>query len=567
MKRIFGTKKQAPPPPSLTEASEQADVRIQRLDAKISQLDGELRQIRAKLKATKAPGAQNTLKQRAMRILKQKKMYEQQRDQLQSQAFNLEQANFTSQAMQDTVTMVSAMKQANTQMKQQFKAVNLDSIEDLYDDMADLMDEHDMMQDILSRAFQTPEDLDEADLEAELDALGDELLEGEDFDQMPAYMSAEPAAAAAVEQPVDIQLPTSPAAEPQAQQGMEQLLQTFEERARTPVYTSVLQIHRGRLAQRLGGQRGVLLLAEGDQTLHRLDVLALRLVVQHVSDLVAGDLLSGRPLVNAHHRDADGPCRVAHGHLDVVVTSLLVLPRHQAVNDLQQVVRNALVQRSLLFEAGKEGPQVQLGLLERGNELAATSGLLVGVVHELDFALPLLQNPPEHEEDPVLGRQLVADGGECVLDGRHGLEEGLYLAPLRVLLLRLLARLHDGVKLLPLVHLAHEAVKFVRVPLAERRALLRRRLQLHPPPLARPVRLAEEVTTWPAARSRRFTSSRGCCSACSSSSSWGVSSCRAGSTGGTGAASLRSATASAASAAAMASTAAAASSSRSLRVL
>mmetsp|Transcript_22486 Transcript_22486/g.89028 ORF Transcript_22486/g.89028 Transcript_22486/m.89028 type:complete len:228 (-) Transcript_22486:1122-1805(-) len=227
MKRIFGTKKQAPPPPSLTEASEQADVRIQRLDAKISQLDGELRQIRAKLKATKAPGAQNTLKQRAMRILKQKKMYEQQRDQLQSQAFNLEQANFTSQAMQDTVTMVSAMKQANTQMKQQFKAVNLDSIEDLYDDMADLMDEHDMMQDILSRAFQTPEDLDEADLEAELDALGDELLEGEDFDQMPAYMSAEPAAAAAVEQPVDIQLPTSPAAEPQAQQGMEQLLQTF----------------------------------------------------------------------------------------------------------------------------------------------------------------------------------------------------------------------------------------------------------------------------------------------------------------------------------------------------
>ena len=43
--------------------------------------------------------------------------------------FNMEQANFTTQSLQDTVVMVSAMKQANVQMKQQFKQIDIDSVE------------------------------------------------------------------------------------------------------------------------------------------------------------------------------------------------------------------------------------------------------------------------------------------------------------------------------------------------------------------------------------------------------------------------------------------------------
>merc|ERR1712000_727740 len=84
--------------------------------------------------------------------------------------------------------MVNAMKQANVQMKKQFKQINIDSVEDLYDDMAELMEENDMIQEAMSRSFSTPEDLDENELEAELDALGDELLMGEDEEQIPSYL-------------------------------------------------------------------------------------------------------------------------------------------------------------------------------------------------------------------------------------------------------------------------------------------------------------------------------------------------------------------------------------------
>ena len=50
---------------------------------------------------------QNMVKQRALRVLKQKKTYEQQMMNLQNQSFNMEQANYAVQTIQDTKTTVS----------------------------------------------------------------------------------------------------------------------------------------------------------------------------------------------------------------------------------------------------------------------------------------------------------------------------------------------------------------------------------------------------------------------------------------------------------------------------
>ena len=52
----------------------QADGRIARIDQKIAQLESELRTIREQMKRVRPGSAQNSLKQRAMRVLKQKKM-------------------------------------------------------------------------------------------------------------------------------------------------------------------------------------------------------------------------------------------------------------------------------------------------------------------------------------------------------------------------------------------------------------------------------------------------------------------------------------------------------------
>jgi hypothetical protein len=56
-----------------------------------------------------------------MQILKQKKMYEGQRDQLYQQQFNVEQTKFTVDSIKDTVSTVQAMTAASKEMKNNFK--------------------------------------------------------------------------------------------------------------------------------------------------------------------------------------------------------------------------------------------------------------------------------------------------------------------------------------------------------------------------------------------------------------------------------------------------------------
>eukprot|EP01126_Amoeba_proteus_P061416 TRINITY_DN8241_c0_g1_i1.p1 TRINITY_DN8241_c0_g1~~TRINITY_DN8241_c0_g1_i1.p1 ORF type:complete len:149 (+),score=29.50 TRINITY_DN8241_c0_g1_i1:296-742(+) len=117
--------------------------------------------------------------------MKQKKMYENQRDQLMNQSFNMEQTNFCTQSMQDTVLQVNAMKTASQAMKTQMKAFNIGEIEDMQDDLQEMMDQSNEVMDILSRSYDMPFDVDEADLEQELQDL--ELDEVED--EIPSYLT------------------------------------------------------------------------------------------------------------------------------------------------------------------------------------------------------------------------------------------------------------------------------------------------------------------------------------------------------------------------------------------
>ena len=76
-----------------------------------------------------------------MQVLKQKKLYENQREQLFNQQFNMEQTSFALESIKDTAQTVQAMKAAGAELKTAFKKQDLDinSIEKLQDEMADLM--------------------------------------------------------------------------------------------------------------------------------------------------------------------------------------------------------------------------------------------------------------------------------------------------------------------------------------------------------------------------------------------------------------------------------------------
>jgi len=76
------------------------------------------------------PG-KNALKQRAMKVLQQRKMYEGQRDQLQSSSWSMEQAAMTTENLRNVMTTVDAMKSANKEMRKQYGKVDINKIERL----------------------------------------------------------------------------------------------------------------------------------------------------------------------------------------------------------------------------------------------------------------------------------------------------------------------------------------------------------------------------------------------------------------------------------------------------
>ena len=91
--------------------------------------------------------------------------------------------------LKNVMTTVDAMKQTNKSLKQQYGKINIDKIERMQDEMADLMDIGNDIQESISRSYDIPEDVDEAELDAELEALGDEVeLEGFGQESTPSFM-------------------------------------------------------------------------------------------------------------------------------------------------------------------------------------------------------------------------------------------------------------------------------------------------------------------------------------------------------------------------------------------
>eukprot|EP00667_Euglena_gracilis_P028578 EG_transcript_36615 len=110
-----------------------------------------------------------------MQVLKQKKMYEQQRDVLSNQRWNMDQLQFTTETTKATIEQVACMKESARALQREMKKMDIASIEELQDSLADLYEDSREIQDIMGRAYGVPEDVDEDDLEAEFAALGEEL--------------------------------------------------------------------------------------------------------------------------------------------------------------------------------------------------------------------------------------------------------------------------------------------------------------------------------------------------------------------------------------------------------
>ncbi|KAJ6767622.1 CHARGED MULTIVESICULAR BODY PROTEIN 5-LIKE [Salix koriyanagi] len=191
MKRVFGVKKDKEPPPTIQDSSERINKRGDTVDEKIKKLDAELARYKEQIKNTRPGPAQVAVKARAMRILKQKRMYEGQRDMLYNQTFNLDQVAFASEGIKDAQQTVSALKSANKELKGVMKTVKIQDIDNLQDEMMDLMDVSSEIQETLGRSYSVPDDIDEEDLMGELDALEADMAMETESNEVPSYLQPE----------------------------------------------------------------------------------------------------------------------------------------------------------------------------------------------------------------------------------------------------------------------------------------------------------------------------------------------------------------------------------------
>uniref|UniRef100_A0A1J3H651 Charged multivesicular body protein 5 n=2 Tax=Noccaea caerulescens TaxID=107243 RepID=A0A1J3H651_NOCCA len=188
MRRVFGAKKNTEPPPSIQDASDRINKRGDSVEEKIKKLDVELCKYKEQIKNTRPGPAQEAVKARAMRVLKQKKMYEGQRDMLYNQTFNLDQVSFAAEGLKDAQQTMTALKSANKELKGMMKTVKLQDIDNLQDEMMDLMDVSSEIQETLGRSYSVPDGLDEDDLMGELEALEADMGDETEADGMPSYL-------------------------------------------------------------------------------------------------------------------------------------------------------------------------------------------------------------------------------------------------------------------------------------------------------------------------------------------------------------------------------------------
>merc|ERR1719474_2577457 len=181
MNRLFGMGKKKEPPPNLNDCIANVDSRAESVEKKVQRIDGELKKLKEQMSNMREGPAKNSVKQKALRLLRQKKHYESQSDNLRNQAFNMEQTNMATQTLKDTKDTVNAIKSGVKAMKKEFKNVNIEQIEDMQDELADMLEDADEVQEVMGRAYGVP-DIDEDDLEAELDALGDDFALDDDLE-------------------------------------------------------------------------------------------------------------------------------------------------------------------------------------------------------------------------------------------------------------------------------------------------------------------------------------------------------------------------------------------------
>eukprot|EP00919_Chromeraceae_sp_WS-2016_P026679 GHVR01063393.1.p1 GENE.GHVR01063393.1~~GHVR01063393.1.p1 ORF type:complete len:132 (+),score=34.17 GHVR01063393.1:190-585(+) len=118
-------------------------------------------------------------------------MYDQQRNGMLGTQFTVDQCQFMNEQVKTTVSTVSAMKHANTQLKQEFSKIKIGEVERISDQMQDLYMEHEDINEALARSYELP-GCDDDTLEQEFASLQEEIAFEDASSYLPVAMPTAP---------------------------------------------------------------------------------------------------------------------------------------------------------------------------------------------------------------------------------------------------------------------------------------------------------------------------------------------------------------------------------------
>ena len=201
MKKLFGAKKKEepkPPAPTMQETSAKLGDRQKVIQVKVDECNKELVAIKTQMKTAKGM-AYKSLQNKALQVLRRRKMYDAQLSNVMNQQFNVDQVQFTSETIASTIDTFAALKEATAVQAQEMKKLDMNKMEDLFDDLADLMADQEEIQEIMGRSYQV--DYDESELMDELAELDEEIVNEQLSDglNVPSYVPAQHAEAKKVE--------------------------------------------------------------------------------------------------------------------------------------------------------------------------------------------------------------------------------------------------------------------------------------------------------------------------------------------------------------------------------
>ena len=199
MKALFGAKKKEvpkEPAPTLQDSSAKLGDRQKVVQTKVDECNKQLVDIKNQMKTAKGM-AYKSLQQKALHVLRRRKMYDQQLGNVMNQQFNIDQVQFTSESIASTIDTMAALKEATAVQQAEMKKLDMNKMEDLFDDLADMMADQEEIQEVMSRSYQV--EYDESALLDELAELDEEIVNEQLSDgfNVPSYVPKQGTGAAA----------------------------------------------------------------------------------------------------------------------------------------------------------------------------------------------------------------------------------------------------------------------------------------------------------------------------------------------------------------------------------